>query len=448
MHRAHRWAWTFAFASLAGAAFAADSFFDGSADSLSANPAPVASAGKASAIDDRLWVTIRASSPADRAKAAEAGLSIDDIGSETVSGIAPSRALGQLKSQGFEVTHVERFADFIKGFPEADKAYHDYAGVQAELQAIASGSRGVASLVAVGKSYEGRDITAIRFNSSAWGAEKSDKPGLLLVGTHHSREHLATEVPLLIARWIGEHQSDPRVKKLLDTRDIYIVPLLNPDGAEYDIATGRYQWWRKTRRPNGDGTFGTDPNRNYDSHWCESGSSRDPQSDTFCGPSAFSEVETRAMRDFILARPNLRTMISYHTFDELILWPYSWGSEQISDGQALAAFQAMGQKMAQMTGYGAQQSAELYPSSGDTCDWAWDARKIYCFTFELEPKTMSEGGFYPGAGAIQPTFQKNIEPALYLADIADNPYRAAAGVAEIKMPSLRLMSPPISAVRK
>lgn len=450
---AHRWAWlsvVLLSAATWTAASSRDSFFDsesGAAPSPSA--ATVAQPGPGVAIDDRLWVTIQASSPDERAKASAAGLSLDDIGSSAASGLATPRIVERLKKEGISILKTQRFAELLKSFPEADRAYHDYAGVQAELQAIASASQGVASLVPVGKSYEGRDITAIRFNSSAWGAEKSDKPGLLLMGTHHSREHLSTETPLLIAKWIGEHRNDPRVKKLLETRDIFIVPLVNPDGAEFDIATGKYQWWRKTRRPNGDGSFGTDPNRNYDSHWCESGSSRDPESDTFCGPSAFSETETRASRDFILAHPNIRTMISYHTFDELILWPYSWGSDQISDGQALSAFQAMGQKMAQWTGYGAQQSAVLYPSSGDTCDWAWDARKIFCFTFELSPKTMSEGGFYPGAAAIQPTFQKNLEPALYLAEIADNPYRAAAGIVDdVKAQPIRLFGTPLPAVRK
>src|SRR5581483_3985637 len=206
--------------------------------------------------------------------------------------------------------------------------------------------------------------------------------------------------------------------------------------------SGRYRWQRKNTRPNPDGSLGTDLNRNYDSHRCESGSSQDPQSDTYCGPSPFSEPESKAVRDFIVARPNIRTMISYHTYDELILYPWSWGHEQISDGQALAAFQAMAQRMAQWTGYGPQQSADLYPSSGDTCDWAWAERKIFCFTFELTPKTMSQGGFYPGPGVIQPTFQKNLEPALYLADLADNPYRAAGGAAAAKAPLPRLFAAP------
>ncbi len=48
-------------------------------------------------------------------------------------------------------------------------------------------------------------------------------------------------------------------------------------------------------------------------------------------------------------------------------------------------------------------------------------------TFELPPKSQWEGGFYPGAGAVQSTFQKNIEPALYMIELADDPYRAGAG---------------------
>ncbi len=116
--------------------------------------------------------------------------------------------------------------------------------------------------------------------------------------------------------------------------------------------------------------------------------------------------------------------MSYHTFSELILYPWGGLREPLSDGRALGAYKAMADTMAGWTGYRPMQSSGLYVATGDTCDWAWDELKMFCFTFELTPKSRWEGGFYPGAGAIATTFKKNVDPALYLIGLADDPYRA------------------------
>ena len=83
--------------------------------------------------------------------------------------------------------------------------------------------------------------------------------------------------------------------------------------------------------------------------------------------------------------------------------------------------------MAKMTGYTPEQSSDLYIATGDTCDWAWGEKGIFAFTFELTPKSMWDGGFYPGAGVVSRVFQANIRPALYLIDLSDDPLRASSG---------------------
>ncbi|MBI3548786.1 MAG: zinc carboxypeptidase [Elusimicrobia bacterium] len=375
-------------------------------------------------VDARRWVAVGAETTAARSRASAAGLAVEEIFPGYVTGVIAGDDLPRLRAAGLTVLREAPLEDHLKAFPPRDKAYHDYAGVVAELRAVAESSGGGASLLSAGKSFGGRDIPAIRFNADAAGDAPSAKPGLLLVGTHHAREHLSTETPLLLARWLVEHRGDAAVKKVLETRDVFIVPILNPDGSEYDIETGTYRAHRKNTRPNGDNTIGVDLNRNYESHWCESGASRHPGSETFCGPAAFSEPESRALRDFVAARGNLRTMVSFHTFGESILYPWSWGSERIADARALEAYVAMAKRMSEWTGYSYKQSAELYPSSGDTCDWAWDARKIFCFTFELGPRSSSDGGFYPGPDLIAPTVAKNALVLLYLAEAAGDPYVA------------------------
>ena len=364
--------------------------------------------------DERLWVTLRAPTKKDRSRAASLGFDITEVSGAMASGVATPAALARLRAAGFSIRSQRSLRDETKGFPPADAAYHDYAKVQARLGSIASAHPDFASLVEFGKSVRGRTLTALRL---ARGAGK--RPGALFVGNHHAREHLSTEVPLLAAQWLADHAGEPEVKRLLETREIFFIPLLNPDGAEHDVETGRYVWHRKNMQANSDGSIGVDLNRNYDSHWGEAGTSRWPSDDTYGGPSPFSEPESRALKAFLDARENIRVMVSYHTSGELMLYPWSWTDEPLT-GPALDAFQAMGRKMAGWTGYKPQQSSELYPSSGDTCDWAWAAHGVFCFTFELEGP-----GFYPGAAAIAPAVSKNVPAILYLIQLADDPLRAS-----------------------
>lgn len=295
------------------------------------------------------------------------------------------------------------------------------------LRGMAASAPDLASVFSIGKSVQGRDMLAIRLNTSARGTAASTKPGIVFLGTHHAREHLSTDVPLRLAKHIIENRAQPEIAALLEKRDVYFVPMVNPDGVEYDIEGGRYHMHRKNMAQNADGSTGVDLNRNYAWRWGGPGASPDPRSDTYHGPSAFSEPESRAVKAFVEARPNLKVLLSYHTFSELILYPWGGSDDPIPEERPRKAFVAMAQEMAKMTGYTPQQSSDLYVATGDTCDWAWGEKGIYAFTFELTPKSMWDGGFYPGAAAVAKTLQANIRPALYLIDLADDPLRVLKG---------------------
>jgi carboxypeptidase T len=259
----------------------------------------------------------------------------------------------------------------------------------------------------------------------AKGAAPSKLPGALFIGEHHAREHLSNEVPLALAGRLIEGRGDAEIARLLATRDITIIPLLNGDGAEYDVEGDKYHMHRKNMRDNGDGTFGVDLNRNYAWGWGGGGASADPSDETYRGPSAFSEPETQAVKAFIESRPNLKVLLSYHTFSELVLYPWGGSDAPIDDAEALKAYQAMAGEMGRMTGYTPEQSSALYIASGDLTDWSWGEHKIFSFTFEMTPKSMWDGGFYPGTAAIAKSVQLNWRPMLYLIDLADDPRRAA-----------------------
>src|SRR5213075_1383718 len=128
---------------------------------------------------------------------------------------------------------------------------------------------------------------------------------------------------------------------------------------------------------NSDGSYGVDLNRNYAWGWGGGGASANPGDETYRGPSAFSEPESRAVKAFVEARPNLKVLLSYHTFSELILYPWGGSDDQIPDEKSRKAFINMSAEMAKMTGYTPEQSSELYIATGDTCDWAWGEKGIF-----------------------------------------------------------------------
>jgi carboxypeptidase T len=264
------------------------------------------------------------------------------------------------------------------------------------------------------------------------------------MGGHHAREHVSVEIPLLWAQYlITEYRKgNQRVMNLVDSRDIHIIPAVNPDGLEYDVSGAKYKLWRKNRSHNNDGTFGVDLNRNYGYGWGTGGSSKNTSDDTYMGPSAFSEIETQAIKNYVDAHTNITILLSTHTFSKLILYPWGGTNDPINIVNDQQVHEKMAKKMATWNGYKPEQASDLYIASGDTTDWSYGVHKIISFTFELDPdssagsdlgsifggkceKLFTPGcaGFYPGQATINPTFQKNIEPFLYLLDRADNPYR-------------------------
>ena len=380
--------------------------------------------------DESHWVAVKAKDKAVRTWLVNQGLSIETVVDDMSYGYAPLSIVEELIKKGADIkSHfpIKEFSDLA--FPPADSVYHDYARTTATLDEFEKSYPNLAHRFTIGKTTEGREMRGIRLNSHAKNAEESSGlPGIVFMGGHHAREHLSIEMPLLLAKHLLENYGkDATITTLLDHRDIYIIPMINPDGAEFDISTGDYQMWRKNRKPTNDATCpGVDLNRNYGFGWGTGGSSTNPCSEVYMGPSAFSEPETQNVKKFVEDHHNLKILLSFHTYSELILYPWGGKYDPITDQRDLGAFKTMADTMAKWNGYTPEQASELYIASGDTTDWAYGTQKIFAFTFELSPKNMwGGGGFYPGPGAIDSTFQANLKPALYLIDLADNPYRAS-----------------------
>ncbi len=382
---------------------------------------------------DTQWVQIQARSKFERSAIADLGVSIESVRSDSVWGFASDQALAKVRAAKIAVLGVFEKSVGRGGhqrfdFPTEDARFHNYAEVLAALQEIQAKNSDIAKVSSIGKSVEGRDLYAIHFNTTPADLESgtSAKPGAIYMGNHHAREHVSVEMPLMWAQWLVANRGDAQVKALLDSRDIWVIPMVNPDGAEWDIRTSRYQFWRKNRGDNKDGTYGTDLNRNYGYMWGTGGSSKDTSDETYMGTAPFSEPETRAIRDFVESHLNAKVLLTFHTYSELILYPWGHKYDPLENKRDLQVFEKMAKTMASWNRYTPEQSSELYIASGDTTDWAYGTHGIFAFTFELSP-SQNEGfggmGFYPGAKILDRVFQDNLKPCLYLLDAADNPYK-------------------------
>ncbi len=313
------------------------------------------------------------------------------------------------------------------GPPDAG-LYHTYAELQAELPALAARFPALAQVVVVGKSVEQRDILALKISDQVENEEA--EPAVLLVGGHHAREWISVDVPFLLAKYLLENYlSSARVKRLVDGGEIWIIPLLNPDGHQYSVTSDRL--WRKNRANNGDGSFGVDLNRNYSYQWGGPGSSGDTYSETYRGAQPFSEPESRALRE-LSAREQFTTLISYHNYSQLVLFPWGYTNAPAPDEALLDQLAtAMADRIRRVHGkvYTPQQSSDLYLASGDATDWLYGTSQVPAFTIELRPRSMNPGFVLPES-EIQPTFAENLPAALFLIEWSQTAAApAAAGTA-------------------
>ncbi|MBB5868687.1 hypothetical protein F4553_002066 [Allocatelliglobosispora scoriae] len=388
--------------------------------------APVASAQ---------YVVIGPKTLADRNAVARTGAAIDLVEHGNVYITATPDEVAQIRRLGFLLEALpgpeSPSGTGLNGFPSADAGYHDFAETTAEINKIVADHPTLARKTVIGQSYEGRDIVALKISDNV--ATDEDEPELLFNAHLHAREHLTVEMALYLANlFTDSYGTDSQVTTAVNSREIWIIPDLNPDGGEYDIATGSYRSWRKNRQPNsGSSNVGTDLNRNFGYNWgCCGGSSGSTSSETYRGPSAFSAPETQVLRDFVLSRrvggvQQIKANIDFHTYGELILWPFGYTTADTAPGLTLDqrnTFAAIGQQMAATNNYTPEQGSDLYITDGDITDWLWGNQQVWTYTFEMYP--VSNGGFYPPDEIITAQTSRNKSAVLLLSEYADCPYRA------------------------
>ncbi|MFG2411789.1 M14 family metallopeptidase [Streptomyces goshikiensis] len=407
--------------------------------SATASPPPTPS----TATQDEAVVQYRIHGPstvADRTALLRTGVSIDEVDDHTVVVSADTMQARSLKALGYQMTalpgppdrSLPGIAASPMDFPSADSKYHNYAEANAEIDQRIAQYPGIMSKRVIGKSHQGRDLVAIKISDNV--ATDENEPEVLFTHHQHAREHLTVEMALYLLKEFGsKYGTDSRVTNMVNGREIWIIPDLNPDGGEYDIATGSYRSWRKNRQPNSGSSYvGTDENRNWDYKWgCCGGSSGSKSSETYRGAAGESAPEVKVVADFVRSRvvggkQQIKAAIDFHTYSELVMWPFGWTYNDTAPGMTaddLAAYKKTGLSMAASNGYTAEQSSDLYITDGTIDDWLWGNQKIFSYTFEMYPSS-GGGGFYPPDEVIDRETARNKDAVLQLLENADCMYRA------------------------
>lgn len=332
-------------------------------------------------------------------------------------------------------------------------SYRTVEATYRDLSQLAANNGSLASWVDIGDSYDkktpggpaGYDIQALELGNKNKTLSQ-DKPVLFVQGAIHAREYATAEIVARFAESLmAGYGVDADTTWLMDFVDIRLVSIVNPDGRKF--AEQGYLWRKNTNPTNAlEGeqpaefpNYGIDLNRNYASKWGEipDGASPDPSSETYQGPSPFSEPESQALRDYLLntfpdykgpedsdpASPDTSGVyLDLHSFGNLVLYPFGWTDEPAPNYEGL---RNLGLKLGYFTGvdgdaYDVQQAIGLYPTSGTTDDWVYDTFGVPAYTMELGTEFFQQSDYF------EQTIVPEVLPGLfYAAKSAYRPYQTS-----------------------
>uniref|UniRef100_A0A0R3RGL8 ShKT domain-containing protein n=1 Tax=Elaeophora elaphi TaxID=1147741 RepID=A0A0R3RGL8_9BILA len=298
-------------------------------------------------------------------------------------------------------------------------SYGSYKDMMEWLRSLATKYPNFVRYISIGKSHEKRSIDGLEI-----GGANQSKRVFWIDGGIHAREWAAPHTALyFIHELTSKYGHDKQITKYVDELTWVIVPCLNPDGYEYTRSSTNpnIRLWRKNRSPSicGKDSWGrsrccrgVDLNRNFDFHFKESGSSDDPCAEIYQGKSAFSEPETKAVRDAIMSsryRGRVDAFVTLHTYSQIWIHPYGHRKDtypgdiqdlyEVGKKATNALSKLYGTKY--VVGSGADT---LYPASGGSEDWAKQTAGVkYVYLLELRPDEKNWDGFILDERQLIPT---------------------------------------------
>jgi len=357
------------------------------------------------ALAQSLWIEVESLDPgADRAAFEAAGFDVAGSREGGVGLIVDAAELDCLRAEGRSAELLGVGGAFrdraVPGDAMAiDDGYRTWAEVQADLVALEAARPDLARVVdlmddlSIPPTAEGRHLLALKISDRV--DEEEDEPALLFIALHHARELNTIEAAFdtaeeLLARYDGDRQ----VRDWVDDYQIWIVPVVNPDGLEHVWQVNAY--WRKNRRDNGGGVYGVDLNRNYPFLWGACGNvSAMPESDVYRGPSPGSEPEVQAMMA-LAERERPVVVISYHSYGREVLYPYRCAtlaeSKKVWAGRNFYAGVA-------------DYDWRLASASGEDFEWHYNSHNSMAYLIEIG------AGFQPPYHETLSEIEEHVRPA-------------------------------------
>ncbi|MGW2636059.1 M14 family zinc carboxypeptidase [Streptomyces sp. NPDC001348] len=385
----------------------------------------------------------------------ELGEQVTGAGKRTVELYLTDKQAEKLGKQGVDLTEHKLSAKAATRVEDAAQGvfrpYGGSGGLKEEILRTAQQNPGLTKVESIGRTVGGQDILALKLTRNAKKSKDGSKPSVLYMSNQHAREWITPEMTRrLMHYYLDRYKTDRRIKKIVDSTELWFVLSANPDGYDYTFKNSDTRLWRKNLRDvNGDGVIstgdGVDLNRNFSYKWGydDEGSSPNPTSETYRGASPASEPETKAL-DRFEKRVGFTYGINYHSAAELLLYGVGWQVATPTPDDVLYKALAGTPEHSAIPGYHPQVSSELYTTNGEADGHASNVNGMAMFTPEmstcqtasdLDPNDawnaadcQSVFNFPDDEKLIQQEFTKNIPFALSVAETAAHPDKPASSV--------------------
>ncbi|MBN2464022.1 zinc carboxypeptidase [candidate division WOR-3 bacterium] len=299
--------------------------------------------------------------------------------------------------------------------------YFTYGEMRDSVYALAAAHPEICSLFTIGVTSQGRDILCLKVSDNA--AAEEDEPACYFSGACHGDEPMGTSIVMeFLDEILAGYGTDSVCTWLVDNREIYVVPILNPDCSVFcSDSGGAGVYWRKNRRVVVPPNIGVDPSRNHGFRWgCDDiGSSPNPAAHAYRGPNPWSDAEATAARDLEVGH-RFRTKQDFHCYGgyNTYPWCYTYDSPPEQDllQEVLDTFQTYNDYHDTLTG---QASHVLYLANGTQPDWGFSdtADKFLTYSFVIEADTWFYACWNDSA-LMRKEVEANVPTLFYLARIA------------------------------
>lgn len=305
--------------------------------------------------------------------------------------------------------------------------YYTLKEVASEMERLAVAYPSwISKPIVIGTSHRGHPIQAYCIASDISlcydDASSSGRATVMLTALVHSREPVTVMCLVHAIRELlaGAMRGESRSVHLLNTRKVLVLPVANPDGYLFNEEYRSHGGGMK--RKNGLHTCssprlendGVDLNRNFGFKYAYSndGSSGNGCSEEYRGKGAFSEPESKAIRD-VVAKHKPKALLHWHGWGNDIAFPYSYDWHAPLAASDLSLFQEFATEMAISNGYASGRAWESvgYTTNGEADDWGWGDMGVVSLTVEVGS---SKDGFWPSPSRVLPLARENLWPAHYL----------------------------------